>query len=265
MFRDFFSFAVGAIVALVSVMPYEKCMKSLKTNMESAYAFIARMDRLAKIEVHTGLDVDWIEATRAWTGLQKECAKTAAETCQKLGDPGINKMNNQRIDENNYKPLAKVAKQFERNPDLGMDSYNLTKTYLDNRDQIDKKALGSVMEARNADRSSKQLAEALSKHFPGEPVVNEIVTRRIPGMANYTPQQPVFGPEIPRPVRSSGHHASHASELQHLVANPDVVVERPAPALERLLDEVAGELDANPNDSTQNEYPSEAVASTSEE
>ncbi len=260
MFRDLFSFAVGAIVALASVMPYEKCMKSFQNNVDSAYAFIARMDRLAKIEVHTGLDVDWIEATRDWTGLQKECAKTAAETCQKLGDAGLVEVNNKRIDKNNYKPLAKVAKQFERNPDLALSPYDiLNKTYLDHEHRINKQALGNVMEARNADRTTKELAEALSKHFPGEtvPTGNGVMEfRSIPGSVNYTPPQPVVVPEVPRPIRTVPEQvASEFEQRADLVATPDVV--------ER--ERVSDELDANERKSTQNEYPSEAVARTSEE
>jgi hypothetical protein len=248
MFRDFFSFAVGAIVALASVMPYDKCTKSLKNNIDSAYAFIARMQRIAEIEVHTGLDVDWIESTRDWTGAQKIAAINA-----------VVKVNNVGESNNTQKALAKVAKQFERNPDLGLNPYEiLNKTYLDNRDQIDKKALDSVMEARNADRSTKQLAEALSKHFPGEPVQNnKMEFRSIPGSVNYTPPQPIVVPEIPPPMRIYSEHVV-ASEFEHradLVATPDVV--------ERLLDEVAGELDTSTNASSQNEYPSEAVASDS--
>ncbi len=256
MFRDLFSFAVGAIVALASVMPYEKCMKSLKDNLDSAYTFITRMDRLAQIEVRTGLDVDWIEATRAWTGLQKECARTAAETCHKMGGAGVNKVK-KSVDENNCKPLAKVAKQFERNPDLGMDPYNLTKTYLDNRDQIDKKALDSVMEARNAVRTMNELVE-----------VSEF--RSIPGSLNPRPL-PIPIPKMVVVDRLNQSTEQLASDFEHradLVATPDVV-ERPAPALERLLDEVACELDANPNASIQkNEHgvvSSEAVARSSEE
>lgn len=259
MFRDFFSFTVGAIVALMSVMPYEKCMKSFKNNVDSAYAFIARMDRLAKIEVHTGLDVDWIEATRTWTDLQKECAKTAAETCHKLGEAGV-KVNNKRVDQNNYKPLAKVAKQFERNPELALSPYDLlNKTYLDNREQINKQALSNVMEARNADRTTKELAEALSKHFPGEPVPtgNGVMEfRSIPGSVNYTPPQPIVVPEVPRPIRTVPEQvASEFEQRADLVATPDVVVR----------ERVSGELDANERKSTQNEYPAEAVARTSEE
>lgn len=255
MFRDFVSFAVGAFVALISVMPYEKCMKPL-------YTLITRMNRLSQMEVRTGLDVDWIEETQAWTNLQKECARTAARTCRQMVVVGVAK--EKKVDENNCKPLLKVVKQFEKNPDLHQNPYDLLNK------ATDKQALSSVMEARNADRTSQQVAAALSKHFPSEPVGTDSETRPIPRSLNRASlhDRNVFG--IVRPLQTTEQITSEMKRRADLVVTPDVADRtREAPTtiepaqLERLLNEVAGELDENGGNVTQNEQHSTEVVASS--
>lgn len=248
MFRDFVSFAVGAFVALISVMPYEKCMKPL-------YTLITRMNRLSQMEVRTGLDVDWIGETQAWTNLQKECARTAARTCRQMVDAGV-ATKEKKVDENNCKPLSKVAKQFEKNPDLHQNPYDLLNK------ATDKQALSSVMEARNADRTSQQVAAALSKHFPSEPVGTDSIPRSLNRASS-----------IVRPIQTTEQQiTSEMKRRADLVVTPDVADRtREAPTtiepaqLERLLNEVADELDANVGNVTQNEqqHTTEVAASSS--
>ena len=248
MFRDLFSFAVGAIVALVSVIPYDAFAKKFETER----AWFARIYRLGEIEARKALDVDWIGETQFWEDFEKECAKNA-----------VAGMPTSATEDATTPPLPngynKVAEKFEKNPDLRMDPYSiLNKTYLDNRDQIDKQALSSVMEARNADRTSQQVAAALSEHFPGDIIHPRMIrSTGSPGSEIDNGCRPLFAVKIPRTEESGSEFERRAD----LVATPDVV----EPALERLLDEVELELEANANESNKNEneqpvIPAETLA-----
>lgn len=241
MFRDFISFAVGAIVALASVIPYDAYTK----KFEKERVWFARIWRVGEIEARTGLDVEWIEETHAWTDLQKECAKAAAEVVCKTEEVRA---------EWKKTPVGygKIAEKFEKNPDLRMDPYSiLNKTYLDNREQIDKQALSSVMEARNVKNtnlipkeSDANIKKHLLKHFDEDvpPVTISVGTRRVGEMHyNHTPIRTT------EPPGSESEFERRAD----LVATPDVV----EAVLERVLDEVELEANANEPNKNQNEQP----------
>ena len=243
MFRDFISFAVGAIVALASVMPYDVCAK----KFEKERAWFARIYRLGEIESRAGLDVEWIEETHTWTDLQKECAKTAAEVVCKTEAVRA---------EWKKTPVGygKIAEKFEKN--LDPNPYDFINGL--ERGNGDKQVLSSVMEARNVKNtnlipkeSDANIKKHLLKHFDEDvpPVTVSIGTRRIPNTHyNHTP------------IRTTAEPPEFERRAD-LVATPDVV----EPALERLLDEVEIELEANANESNKNEneqpvIPTETLA-----
>lgn len=222
MFRDLFTFVMGAAIALFSV--------DYTNKFEKERAWFARIWRVAEIEARTGLDVEWIEETQAWTGLQKECARTAAEVVIKTEEVRA-KFKKTPVG------YGKVAEKFEKNLELGMDPYDIrVETHLN-----DKKALEKMMEARNADRTSQQVAAALSKHFPGEPVATTMDNRMIrsTGSAGSEIERgQIFSVKIPR-MNDSGSEFERRADL---VATPDVDVAPP-------------KLEANMNASNQNEQP----------
>lgn len=225
MFRDLFSFAVGAIVALISVMPYEKCVN--KTRI-----WVAKISRVAEIEARTGLDVEWIDETHTWTGLQKECAKTAAETCRKMADAGLV----HKLHGIEKKPCSKVAKQFEAkdlqnvehtNPNMfipGSYQYRMQKA------QMDKQTLEKVIDEKNVFHGEnhdlylrENVAnnfERLMKHFEDEDVPP---SERLRGIYEQDPHLP--------------------SVLKIATTSQPVEKCETPSKLGRILDEVAGELD----------------------
>lgn len=242
MFRDLFSFAVGAIVALMSVMPYEKCVN--KTRI-----WVAKITRVAEIEARTGLDVEWIDETHTWTGLQKECAKTAAETCRKMEDAGLV----HRLHGIEKKPCSKVAKQFEAK-DLQNVEHNSNVFKTLEKAQADKQALENVFEAKNVFHGEKQAsnAERLLKQF------EDVASVHLK----------------PKLVRILDEVAGELDRRMDIVTKLKLEAMETPSKLERILDEAELEfeqtpvaLQTNANDHSQNDQhvdaPTETVAGDS--